>query len=439
MSGLTRLVMLQIVVAACVLLTEHVHCAPLRLASINDGITRPHIASGPGNAVYVVWHDKEETDDEDAPIKIFFKRSLDGGASFGETIVIENDDNPDVIVTYPQMAVAADGTVYIVYSKYDLQNGQFYILVNKSVDEGGSFGKETAYTEPQGSLLDRKNGFFFGADVRILENRIYYIWSGAREIFLARSDDDNKFEVIDIEHTENEDEYAPTGTSKIHPSLAVDQNHNVYVAWLEAHVEDSSQIYLKYDLYTAKLESDQRQFSGIKMLGKVGESGQLMGRPCIVTHSADSVFVAHNTPDGCTTLSSNDGGESFSDPVNTTLGISTAAYNYKTIMDPSDAMHFLYISVNNSTLYYSKSLDHGESVQDTVKIALPIASQADMDWNHDRELAYIVWFDDNSIYFSNSLQEAGNEPPPAPDPAPSTTTSGGGGGGGCFIESMLES
>jgi hypothetical protein len=100
--------------------------------------------------------------------------------------------------------------------------------------------------------------------------------------------------------------------------------------------------------------------------------------------------VAHNAPDGCTTLYSNDGGASFSDPVNTTLGISTAAYNYKTIMDPGGVMHFLYISVNNSTLYYSKSLDYGESVQDTVKIALPIASHADMDWNYDKELACIV-------------------------------------------------
>jgi hypothetical protein len=442
MRRLTQLVMLRIVIATCVLLPEYAHCAPLRLAIIHDSITSPHVASGPGDAVYVVWHDKEETDDEEAPINIFFKRSLNGGASFDETIVIENDDTPDRAVTYPQMAVAADGTVYIVYSKYeyDLEDGQFRIIVNKSVDNGATFEKETVYSEPLGGFLTGENFAFFGANIRILENRIYYTWSGEREIFLARSDDENQFEIFDIEDEGNQDDNIPTETSKIHPALAVDPNQNVYVAWLEAHLEDATQISLKYDLYTTKLESDQQQFSEIKKLGKVGTTGQMMGRPFIEAHSSDSVFVAYNTPEGCMSLSSNDGGDSFSAPLNTKLGISTTVFNYKTILDPRDAMHFLYISVNNSTLYYSQSPDYGESVQDTVKIALPIASQADMDWCQEKELAYIVWFNpqDNSIYFSNSLDEAGDEQPPAPDPAPSTTDGGGGGGGGCFIQSMLE-
>ncbi|MFN2303745.1 MAG: hypothetical protein ACK2TV_08445, partial [Anaerolineales bacterium] len=109
MRRLTQLVVLHIVIATIMLLSEYAHCAPLRLATTHGSITSPHIANGPADAVYVVWHDNEETDDEDAPINIYFKRSLDGGASFDETIVIENEDTPDRTVTYPQMAVAADG------------------------------------------------------------------------------------------------------------------------------------------------------------------------------------------------------------------------------------------------------------------------------------------------------------------------------------------
>jgi hypothetical protein len=435
MRRVTNLVALNIGIAACVLFSGQAHSAPMRLATIHDSITSPHVASGPGNAVYVVWDDDEEPDDEHSAIDIYFKRSLDGGASFGETVVIESDSSPDVIVTYPQMAVAEDGTVYIVYCRYDLETGQFYIIVNKSVDQGASFEKKTVYTEPPGSSLDRENGFFFGADIRIIQNRIYYIWSGSWEIFLAQSDEENNFEVVDIEHEGNGDEEARA--HKIHPSLAVDSSLNVHVAWLEAHYPENS-IYYDYDLYTARLASDQQQFSEIKMLGKVGTTGQLMGKPFIEAHSKNRIFIAYNTPDGCMTLSSNDGGESFSDPLNTTLGISTTVFNYKTILDPGDAMHFLYISVNNSTLYYSQSQDYGETVQDTVKIALPIASQADMDWCQDKQLAYIVWFDDNSIFFSNSLEEAGDDPQPEPDSEPSKTDDGGGGGGGCFVQSMLE-
>jgi hypothetical protein len=73
---------------------------------------------------------------------------------------------------------------------------------------------------------------------RIERNRIYYAWSGYREIFLARSDGENKIEVLEIEHEGNEDEYV--NSSKVNPLLAVDMTQNVYVAWVEAHSTEGS-------------------------------------------------------------------------------------------------------------------------------------------------------------------------------------------------------
>ena len=138
------------------------------------------------------------------------------------------------------------------------------------------------------------------------------------------------------------------------------------------------------------------------------------------------------------TLSSDDGGESFSVPLKTTLGISSTVINFTTIMDPNNVMHFLYVPLNDtSVLYYSESQDYGASVEDTVEISPLGADTADMDWDQDKESAYIVWLtpQDNTIYFSKSLGEAIDEQPPAADVDPSKTD--GGGGGGCFIKTCL--
>jgi hypothetical protein len=442
MKGITKFAALIIAIAASLLFSEYAHCAPLRLATINSEKTEVHIVSGPQDAVYVLWFDRdEELDDGTAAIDIYFTRSLDGGASFDETVIIENGDPPDTGVSYPRMAVDGDGMLYIVYCKYDYQedyqDGQFSIIVNKSEDEGATFVRETVYTEHMGDLLTCENFLFHGADIKIAHNRLYYTWSGYREIFLARSNGENKFEVLDVEHEGNEDAYA---SSKVNPSLAVDLNNNVYVTWMEAHSFEGSAEF-NFNLYISKLANDQQQFSEIKMIGELDSTGEFMGRPLIVTHSADSIFIAYNTPTGCMKLSSENGGESFSNPLKTTFGIDSEVLNFKTIMDPSDVMHFLYVSFDaSSTLYYSKSRDYGESMEDTVKVSPQEADTADMDWNDTKDMAYIAWFtqQDNSIYFSNSLEGASEVQPPAPNPEPSKTDGGGSGGGGCFIHSILD-
>ena len=136
MTGVTKVAALNIGIAPFLLLWAHAHSAPLRLATINNEKTELQLVSKPNDAVYILWYDHdEESDDDTAAIDIYFKRSLNGGVSFEETVIIENGGTPDMGVSYPQMAVAGDGTVYIMYCKYDYQSdhqgGQFSIIVNK--------------------------------------------------------------------------------------------------------------------------------------------------------------------------------------------------------------------------------------------------------------------------------------------------------------------
>jgi hypothetical protein len=96
---------------------------------ISDG---PEIASN-GQNVYVAWTNFAPNSDEP---EIFFKRSIDGGKTFGETIDISN--TPDSYST--SIAIAASGKhVYVVWQDGEPEPWEIYIRVSN--DYGATFGK----------------------------------------------------------------------------------------------------------------------------------------------------------------------------------------------------------------------------------------------------------------------------------------------------------
>jgi hypothetical protein len=91
----------------------------------------PAVAAS-GNNVYVVWHGPflggQSSD-------IHYRRSTDGGASFGDTMNLSNTAGVDS----SSPAVAASGnSVYVVWADNSL--GHWDILYRRSTDGGASFG-----------------------------------------------------------------------------------------------------------------------------------------------------------------------------------------------------------------------------------------------------------------------------------------------------------
>ena len=80
-----------------------------------------------GNHVYVVWDDNTETGEAS---EILYRRSVDGGATFGNTINLSNtagfSGNSDIAVS--------GNNVYVVW------NDNAEILYRRSVDGGATFG-----------------------------------------------------------------------------------------------------------------------------------------------------------------------------------------------------------------------------------------------------------------------------------------------------------
>lgn len=107
---------------------------------INSG--SPAVAAS-GNNVYVVW--SEHTDDD---VHLLYRRSTDGGATFGGTINLSNNAGSS-----DRPAIAASGNnVYVVW--FDNTPGNAEILYRRSTDGGGTFGSTINLSNNAGSSFE---------------------------------------------------------------------------------------------------------------------------------------------------------------------------------------------------------------------------------------------------------------------------------------------
>jgi hypothetical protein len=75
----------------------------------------PQLAVGPDGALYVVWQNNTHIEGRRFPASnLRFARSTDGGRSFEPAIFVNDDANgPPSSHTFQDVAVAADGTIYV--------------------------------------------------------------------------------------------------------------------------------------------------------------------------------------------------------------------------------------------------------------------------------------------------------------------------------------
>lgn len=410
---------------------------------IDVGPSDPRICTGSNDAIFVTWVDEDET----GATGIYFTRSLDGGKSFEEKQRIDYSgatDGDDVILSDPEIDIDSEGTICIMYSKRDTEADEtFSLILRKSEDDGGSFDSQTVYSD---------NHYFPAASegLKITDRGIYYLWSTIGGIYLARMEGDNDIDVIELLREGEAPGSSISARSMAWPSFTIDSDNNIYVLWFEAILDIEESYIPLHDLYFAKLENGQDHFSGIKRVAKCDSWAGALTKPSIMKTSTDTLVIAWN--DGASSIEdafggvpqplysalSDDGGATFSDPLEVSCGETGYIRQLSMTIDQNDAIHFLYQLSGNGSLNYGKSSDRFNSFDPILRID-DMVYLSDMCLNEKEDTVYAVWhYQGNStnpsakegIYFSKSGEGA-------PDVV-DAGSGGGGGSGGCFIQGLLD-
>lgn len=253
----------------------------INLSNNMGGSDEPAIAAS-GNNVYVVWHDNTPGNPD-----ILYRRSTDGGATFGSTINLSENTGSS-----GASAVTISGNrVYVVWR--DNTPGNLEILYRRSTDGGATFGSTIN--------LSTSPGDSWAPAVATSGNNVYVVWHdtalGNSEILYKRSIDGGiSFSIV------NKLSFN-AGTSA---SITASGN-NVYVVWRD--VQNSDIVYRWSDF------GGEAFYPEINLSDNAGSSGE----PAIIT-SGNNVYVvwSDNTPGNIEILykRSTDGGITFGNTIN---------------------------------------------------------------------------------------------------------------------------
>ncbi len=105
-----------------------------RLTNNSTGSYMPSVSAS-GSTVHVVWFDER-----DGNIEIYYKRSTDGGLSWGTDIRLTYNS---AVSFYPSVSVLGS-TVHVVW--FDSRDGNYEIYYKRSTDGGLSWGTDIRLT-----------------------------------------------------------------------------------------------------------------------------------------------------------------------------------------------------------------------------------------------------------------------------------------------------
>ena len=130
----------------------------------------PQVISN-GNHVYVIWRDYYDNNFKD----LIFRKSDDYGNTFGNATKLNKDKQDTEMYNQPFLSFKDDGKVYVSWEEIHQSQVQTqYQLLRISEDGGNNFGPEKKITDTLSMRYDlSKGGIALGSG-----QNIYYLWSG---------------------------------------------------------------------------------------------------------------------------------------------------------------------------------------------------------------------------------------------------------------------
>ena len=203
------------------------------------------------------------------PHDVYFKRSTNGGASFGSTINLSNDDNGSA---HPDIAVDGDN-VYVVWVS-TIAEDQEQLFFKRSTNDGASFGSVKKLDIQFEELNPR---------IAAAGNNVYIAFIGGHtdheEVFFTKSTNQGSSfsKVISIN---NNDDFSFFG------DIAAKGN-NVYITWRDSSLDPS---FTTSHVFFKRSTDNGKSFGSIKDFGPGA-------RPQLDTIS-NNVYIVWGNGDG---------------------------------------------------------------------------------------------------------------------------------------------
>ena len=203
---------------------------------------------------------------------IYFAKSTDGGNTFGVNLRV-NDDLGRAGQLYPSLAVDARGTLYLAW--HDFRKGNQDIYFSRSTDGGQTFGRNVRVNDDSDTAGQFNPSLAVDAD-----GTVYLAWhdlrAGQSDIYFAASRDGGA--TFSANRRLNDDRGE---AYQFHPSLGAGRKGAVAVAW-EDYRNGRADVYLAYSADggatfrpNVRINSDRRPADHLHAGLAVGEQDEL--------------------------------------------------------------------------------------------------------------------------------------------------------------------
>jgi hypothetical protein len=216
-----------------------------RLTNEPSGSYNPSIAVA-GSDIHVVWEDERNQD-----IEVYHKCSTDGGVTWGPDVQVSTMSGPQAV---PSVAVVA-GCVYVAFVDFSLLgNSEIYFC--RSVDGGTTWDSAVQ--------ISYAAGFSSAPSIAASGSNVHIAWEDSRlgwwnsEIFYRRSTNDGVNWSIEQQLTDDT-------TFSNTPSIAVSGN-NIHVAWQDMR-DGNFEIY-----YKNSTDNGQTWITDMRLTNNAGDS-----------------------------------------------------------------------------------------------------------------------------------------------------------------------
>jgi len=336
------------------------------------------------DTMYVVWQD--ETQGVNGTSEIYFKKSTDGGASFGDTINLSNNTGDS---TDPYLASSNDMNIYVVWR--DNSAGTEQIYFKRSTDGGASF--ETGLSE-QLTLSNNtaKSQDAIEPQVASDKSNVYAVWSqgdfdsNLTDIFFKKSTDGGASfgDTINLSNSFN--------THSTLPSLTL-LNENVYTAWTEGPFNDG-EVY-----YRRSTDGGASFGETVNLSNDTGNSG----RPELRVSAPNLFIVWQNQAvkgDDIFFKRSTNGGASFGDTINISNNKGNSMEPEFSVTNASNVFIVWQNQASNSKpngILLKNSTDGGASFGDAINLSSTIGNSTEPDIaSFNDGGVFAVWTDDTN-------------------------------------------